>query len=46
MAERCLFRLSWEEVLVGVRLLVDADGYVELALRADIGGVGLVGSVT
>lgn len=30
----------------GVRLLVDAEGYVELVLRADNGGVGLVGSVT
>ncbi len=46
MTERCLFLLSWEPVLVGVRLLVDADGYVELVLRADMGGVGLAGSVT
>lgn len=31
---------------MGVRLLVEAEGNVELALRADIGGVGLAGSVT
>ena len=46
MADLCLFLLSWEDVLVGAKLLVEAEGYVELVLRADIGGVGLAGSVT